>query len=75
MWPLTQGKRLTKFRHRVPDGDHTWEVDEFPELGLVMAELELPSAASVVEFPDWLAPYVEREVTGEPAYLNLNLAR
>jgi CYTH domain-containing protein len=25
--------------------------------------------------PDWLAPYVERDVTGEPAYFNSVLAR
>jgi CHAD domain-containing protein/CYTH domain-containing protein len=75
MWPLTDGKRVTKLRHYVPDGDRTWEIDEFPELGLVMAELEVPSATTVVEFPSWLAPYVDREVTGEPEYLNVNLAR
>jgi CHAD domain-containing protein/CYTH domain-containing protein len=75
MWPLTQGKRLTKLRHRVPQGKLVWEIDEFPENGLVLAELELPSPAAAVRFPPWLAPYVRREVTGEPAFLNVNLAK
>jgi CHAD domain-containing protein/CYTH domain-containing protein len=75
MWPLTLGKRVTKLRHRVPAGELTWEIDEFPELGLVMAEIELPSIATPVEIPPWLAPFVTREVTGDPAYLNSTLAR
>jgi CHAD domain-containing protein/CYTH domain-containing protein len=75
MWPLTGGRRVTKLRHRVPAGDLTWEIDEFTELGLVLAEIELPSVAASVEIPPWLAPYVTREVTGERAYLNSTLAR
>jgi adenylate cyclase len=75
MWPLTEGKRLTKLRHRVPAGALTWEIDEFADLGLVVAELELPSEDAAVEFPPWLAPFVEREVTGDAAYLNSSLAR
>ncbi len=75
MWPLTRGHRLTKRRHRVPAGDLAWEVDEFTDRELVLAEIELPSADTEVEIPDWLAPLVDREVTGEPAYLNYNLSR
>jgi CYTH domain-containing protein len=75
LWPLTEGRRLTKRRHQVPAGDFIWEVDEFTDRSLVLAEIELPSADTPVEFPDWLAPFVEREVTGDPAYLNWTLAR
>lgn len=75
MWPLTKGKRLTKRRHRVPDGTLTWEIDEFTDRALVMAEIELPSAETPVEIPEWLEPFVEREVTGEVAYLNSTLAK
>ena len=75
MWPLTEGKRVNKLRHRVAAGELTWEIDEFPELGLVLAEIELPSIATPVSIPPWLAPYVAREVTGDPAYLNSTLAR
>ncbi len=75
MWPLTKGKRLTKRRHRVPTGELTWEVDEFTDRPLVLAEIELPSADTKVEVPEWLEPFIEREVTGEPQYLNWSLAR
>jgi CHAD domain-containing protein/CYTH domain-containing protein len=75
MWPLTQGRRLTKRRHNVPAGSLTWEVDEFTDRDLVLAEIELPAADTKVEYPAWLAPYVVREVTGEPEYLNSVLAR
>ena len=75
MWPLTKGKRLTKRRHRVPNGEFTWEIDEFTDRKLVLAEVELPAADTEVEIPEWLQPYVEREVTGEVAYLNSTLAR
>ena len=75
MWPLTKGKRLTKRRHRVPHGKLTWEIDEFTDRALVLAEVELPSADTDVEIPDWLQPWVEKEVTGDVAYLNSTLAK
>lgn len=75
MWPLTKGKRLTKRRHRVPDGAFTWEIDEFTDRKLVLAEVELPDADTEVRIPEWLQPYVDREVTGEVEYLNSTLAR
>ena len=75
MWPLTKGRRLTKKRHRVPQGEFTWEIDEFTDRQLVLAEIELPSAETEVKIPDWLEPWVDREVTGEVAYLNSTLAK
>lgn len=75
MWPLTKGKRLTKRRHRVPDGAFTWEIDEFTDRQLVLAEIELPAADTEVAIPAWLQPFVEREVTGDVAYLNSTLAK
>ena len=75
MWPLTKGRRLTKKRHRVPQGDFIWEIDEFTDRQLVLAEIELPSAETEVKIPDWLQPWVEREVTGEVAFLNSTLAK
>ncbi len=75
MWPLTEGCRVTKRRYEVPDGDLTWEIDEFTDRELYLAEVELPSADREPEIPAWLRPHVVREVTDEPAYVNLNLAR
>jgi len=75
LWPLTEGRRVCKRRHYVPDGDLIWELDEFLDRELVLAEVELPSVGFEVEPPGWLQPVLLREVTGEPDYLNVNLAR
>lgn len=75
LWPLTAGRRVTKRRHRARHGDLTWEIDEFTDRDLVLAEVELPGADHPVTVPDWLEPVVVREVTGDPAYANSTLAR
>ncbi|HTO71191.1 MAG TPA: CHAD domain-containing protein [Myxococcota bacterium] len=74
LWPLTDGARLRKRRYRVPAGSLVWEIDEFTDRPLYLAEIELPTEDTPVEIPEWLAPHLEREVTGEPEYANLNLA-
>ncbi len=75
MWPLTQGRRLRKRRHVVPDGHLFWEIDEFLDRQLVLAEIELPAIDAVVTIPDWLHDVLDREVTGETPYMNSTLAR
>ncbi|MGQ0764266.1 MAG: CHAD domain-containing protein [Gemmatimonadota bacterium] len=75
MWPLTKGRRVSKRRYRIPGGDLVWEIDEFTDRDLVLAEVELTDANVQPPLPDWLAPFVVREVTGEPEYLNSVLAR
>lgn len=75
LWPLTSAARVEKVRHAVSDGAFVWEIDVFLDRGLVLAEVELPSADTLVTLPDWLAPYVIRDVTGESEFVNANLAR
>jgi CHAD domain-containing protein/CYTH domain-containing protein len=75
LWPLTRGRRVIKRRYRVPEAGLVWEVDEFTDRDLVLAEVELPSEDVQPRLPDWIAPYVVREVTDESEYLNVNLAR
>jgi CYTH domain-containing protein len=74
LWPLTEGCRIAKRRYRVPVGPLVWEVDEFADRDLVLAEVELPNPDTPMEIPAWVSPVLEREVTGNPAYLNLTLA-
>jgi len=74
-WPRTKRRRLRKRRYEVDVDGLTWEIDEFRNRDLVLAEVELDSEDDDVTFPDWLAPAVQREVTGEPEFLNVNLAR
>ncbi len=75
LWPLTSAARIEKVRYAVPDGAFVWEIDVFLDRGLVLAEVELPSVDTLVTLPDWLAPHVIRDVTGESEYVNANLAR
>jgi CYTH domain-containing protein len=75
LWRLTRGHRVRKRRYSVRVGDRVWEIDRFRDRRLVLAEVELPTEDAVVEIPEWLRPVLVREVTGDPAYVNLNLAR
>jgi CYTH domain-containing protein len=75
LWPLTEGRRVFKRRHKVNDGELVWEIDDFADRDLVLAEVELPSEETPVDPPEWLKPYVVREVTGEDEYANSNLAK
>jgi CYTH domain-containing protein len=74
-WPRTEGARLRKERIRIGHGGLVWEVDRFLDIPVVLAECEIPSVDTPLEIPPWLAPFVEREVTDEPAFRNFELAR
>lgn len=69
---LCRGRIVEKTRHLVPCGDVVWEIDEFAgaNTGLVMAEIELPAEDAAFSRAAWLG----EEVTGDPRYLNANLA-
>jgi CYTH domain-containing protein len=75
LWRLTDGRRLRKRRYVVAEKELTWEIDEFLDRDLVLAEVELPSADFEVTLPEWLQPLVGREVTGRSEYENVKLAR
>lgn len=75
MWPLTAKRRVLKRRSVVADGDLRWEIDEFTDRPLVLAEVELPSVDAEVALPKWLQPYVVEEVTGNAEYDNAVLAQ
>ena len=75
LWPLTKGRRIRKRRYRLADAGHVWEIDEFLDRRLVLAEIELMSANDEVTIPEWLARCLVREVTSEPEYVNAVLAK
>ena len=77
VWPLTRGCRVQKRRYDVPDAAGlVWEIDEFIDRGgLWLAEVELERADQPVLPPEWLQPYVVREVTDEPEFTNRALAK
>jgi adenylate cyclase len=67
------GDLVAKLRHFVPHHDLVIEVDEFEgaNAGLIVAEVELPTRDHPFVAPDWLGD----EVTNDPRYYNLALAR
>jgi adenylate cyclase len=69
---LSDGPLIEKYRHELPIGPHTWEIDEFlgDNAGLIVAEIELSSETESFERPSWLGP----EVTEDQRYYNFNLA-
>lgn len=74
LWPRTKGRRLSKTRYFVPVGEHLWAIDDFDNMDVVMAEIELPTPETKVALPDWLAAVLVREVTEEPEYRSYRLA-
>ena len=64
---------IDKVRYFVRCGTHIFEVDEFQgeNAGLIMAEVELRSAAEDFERPGWLG----EEVTGDKRYYNAMLSK
>ena len=69
---LCVGGLIDKTRHYVRHAGFLWEIDEFDgdNAGLVVAEIEVPSADTVFDKPEWAG----REVTDELRYYNLALA-
>ena len=74
LWPLTEGKRVSKHRYEVPVGGHVCELDVFCESlkGLILAEVEFASIEESHRFtpPDWFAA----EVTEDEHFKNKHLA-
>src|SRR5262245_47448921 len=69
---LRTGRLIKKRRHIVKSGKTRFEVDVFKgdHRGLVIAEIELPTARSRFDRPAWLG----KEVTDEKRYYNASLA-
>jgi CHAD domain-containing protein/CYTH domain-containing protein len=75
IWPLTAGRRVAKRRHVVTDYGMQWEIDQFLDRDLVIADVAVAEGDTPVVVPEWLQPYIVREVTGDGAYTSLGLAR
>jgi CHAD domain-containing protein len=68
LWPQTQGRRETRQRREVSDGGVTWFLDRVIESDTIVAEARLPPRLAV-PLPEWLAPFVVRELTEPPEQL------
>jgi adenylate cyclase len=69
---LCVGGLIDKYRHYIKHEGFVWEVDEFlgDNLGLMVAEIELPDADVAFDRPQWCG----NEVTDKVRYYNLALA-
>jgi len=74
LWPATRGRRLDKVRHTLKRHGRKIEVDIYRQRlsGLKVAEVEFKTPRQAQSFspPDWFG----KEVTGDKAYKNANLA-
>jgi adenylate cyclase len=74
LWPLTEGRRVSKTRYSRDHDGLTIEIDVYRGAleGLITAEVEFASEESSREFeaPSWLG----QEVTGNDRYANESLA-
>lgn len=68
---LCQQPLITKYRYRCAIGNLVWEIDEFLEenLGLIIAEVELPNENYSLTPPSWIGC----EVTSDSRYYNSSL--
>ncbi len=64
---------IEKYRSIVHADGFVWEIDEFlgENAGLTVAEVELPSADTVIALPDWIG----EEVSADPRYFNSSLVK
>jgi CYTH domain-containing protein len=65
---LCEPGSINKNRYEVPNGQFTFEVDEFYDEneGLIIAEIELKNENDAFELPTWIG----KEVTGDIKYYN-----
>lgn len=70
-------RQIDKVRYYVPENGLVWEIDQFhgKNDGLFLAEIEIPTQDHKVLIPNWLQPYIVKEVTEDPQYFNINLAK
>ncbi len=70
---LCHGTKVEKTRYKIPFAGLTWEVDEFKgaNAGLIVAEVELPSADHPVTLPPWAGA----EVSHDGRYANASLSK
>lgn len=65
---------ITKKRH-VYKNRHKFEIDVFDGIDLIMMEVEIEDIEEEIDFPSEIQNLIIREVTGDPEYNNLQIAK
>lgn len=68
-------REVDKVRFVKQYGDLKWEVDEFRNMDLIIAEIEIPTRDTAIELPQEIQDVLIMEVTGMKEFTNSNLAR
>jgi CYTH domain-containing protein len=68
-------REVDKVRFIKQIGDLKWEVDEFRNMALIIAEIELTSRDTEITLPQEIQDVLIMEVTGMKEFSNSNLAR
>lgn len=68
-----RGRMIAKRRHSLRHAGRVWTVDAFEGAldGLLLAEVELDHVGQAIDLPPWIG----REVTDDPRYLNSALSQ
>ncbi|CAG7580208.1 MAG: putative phosphatase [uncultured marine phage] len=71
-----ESRRISKIRHvKYVDGtDLKWEIDEFTDINITIAEIEIPTLDFEVDFPDYITDVMIKEVTGIKEFNNRRMA-
>jgi CYTH domain-containing protein len=76
---LSESRYIKKTRHikkfQIEGIDLKWEIDEFSDISLVMAEVEIPEEDFFVYLPNWMIGYKIMEVSNFKEFSNRRLAR
>ncbi len=65
---------ISKLRYELIDGDLTWQIDNFVNIKMVVAEVELPSENHTFDIPEHIENAIVAEVTGVEGFSNESLA-
>lgn len=65
---------ILKLRYEFKHGDLVWQIDNFVNIKMVLAEVELPHENYIFEIPEKLEDAIVAEVTGVDGFSNESLA-
>jgi CHAD domain-containing protein len=75
LWRLTRGRRLRRRRYAVAADEHpAWRIDKLAGSNLVLGAVEA-APDGTPPAPDWIARLLVRDVTDDPAFASVALAR
>ena len=75
-WPPNQASMpiIRKWRWIFKDSSLEYHIDHLYEQQIYLLDVEIPSLDFHINFPNWLLPVLEEEVTGNVSWSNHNLA-